>query len=224
MWAPPPYPRIPYLAPAGSTEDSPLPNRDAEPFFSEEVVVEEKLDGSNVMLWKLDSGAVQIAGRAGVGAQDRAGQIGPLRAWAANRGHALSALLEGNYVLYAEWLWLTHGVAYDALPEYLIGLDLWHPDTGFVDIDVRDASFADAGILGPPRLWAGILERPACLARLVSDSRWSSSSAEGVVIRRRGAADPRAAKYVAAEFRRPTDQEWRAGRPRNRTGSGAASG
>jgi len=42
------------------------------------VLVEEKVDGANVVLW-MEDGRVEAALRSGPGAMDRAGQLGPLR-------------------------------------------------------------------------------------------------------------------------------------------------
>ena len=48
------------------------------------VLVEEKLDGANVVVW-LEDERIECALRSGVGAQDRGKQLGPLRAWLAER-------------------------------------------------------------------------------------------------------------------------------------------
>lgn len=101
MSGPPPYPRTPHLwPPAGSTGRLVVPPEEVPMWLSEPVVVEEKLDGANVSLW-LDAATarVEVASRGGVGAQDRAGQLGRLRAWTAERHQTLTRLLDDGWVL-----------------------------------------------------------------------------------------------------------------------------
>lgn len=52
---------------------------------------------------------------------DRAGELGPLRAWAAAHNEPLrSALSAGYWAIYAKWLFLAHSVACDRLPSFLV--------------------------------------------------------------------------------------------------------
>jgi hypothetical protein len=81
MTAPPPYPRVAHLVPGrGSSDDINLNAGEVAALLASEVVVEEKLDGANVVLWLEDEGRIQCALRSGPGSMDRAGQLGPLRA------------------------------------------------------------------------------------------------------------------------------------------------
>jgi hypothetical protein len=67
--------------------------------------VEEKLDGANVVLWLEDNGRIECALRSGPGSMDRAGQLGPLRAWEAAHDEPLRYALSAGYrALHAEWL------------------------------------------------------------------------------------------------------------------------
>lgn len=155
MTAPPPYPRIPYLWPSGNDRDDlVLDAASRSRWLTDPVVVEEKLDGANVSLW-LESGSVHVSSRGGAGAMDRAGQLGRLRAWAAEHDGALRPLLDTGLVVYGEWLWLTHGVRYDALPELLVVLDMWDPRAGFASTPERDTHAREAGLLVPPLLFGG---------------------------------------------------------------------
>jgi hypothetical protein len=215
MIGPPPYPRTPHLwPPAGSTGRLVVPREDVPEWLSEPVVVEEKLDGANVSLW-LDpaTGRVEVASRGGAGAQDRAGQLGRLRAWVADRQEALTGLLADGWVLYGEWLWLEHGIRYDRLPDWLIALDLWHADRGFAPLDKRDIRCREAGLARPPRLFQGAVRDEGRLRQLLAGSALSSDRpAEGLVLRR---ADGRRCKLVAAGHVRRSDAEWAQARRHN---------
>lgn len=210
---PKPYPRVPHLPPGvgASRDDKVLSPQQAEPFFRELVVVEEKLDGASVALW-LDSTRVVRAGtRGGSAAVDRAGQLGPLRAWAAERADQLATLLDGGTVLYGEWLWLAHGVRYQRLPDWLIGLDLWRPGSGFLPIEERDGLLAVAGVTRPPQMSREILGSELRIRELLASSAFGEAPAEGLIVRRLEQASPdlRLAKVLSPAFTRRSDAAWR---------------
>ena len=92
---PPPYPRIPHLIGGrGSRDDLVLTDREVDSLLHDQVVVEEKLDGANVTVFSDGTGLPQIALRGGTDSADRAGQRGPLRAWAAANLSVLEDVLE----------------------------------------------------------------------------------------------------------------------------------
>ncbi len=183
--APPRYPRLAYLwsPDAGAADDRVVAPAARSVWLQRRVVVEEKLDGANVVIWWEDA-RLQVASRGGPGAMDRAGQLGPLRARVNEQYVELRTLLDGGWALYAEWLWLTHTVHYDRLPDHLVALDLWHPDLGFADLSNRDERVQKSGLVGPPRLFAGILGTASALVALMGRSRFGSAPMEGVVLRR----------------------------------------
>jgi hypothetical protein len=183
----------------------------ARPFFEEEVVMEEKLDGANVTLWLDANRIVQAATRGGTGALDRAGQLGPLRAWIGARADNLRDLLEGNWVLYGEWLWLSHGTAYRRLPDWLIGLDLWHSEIGFATLTRRNRRLSGAGIARPPEVARGILRAASDLDVLMDRSAFGDEQPEGMMVRRFHApeSEQRIAKAIGSGYARRTDEEWR---------------
>lgn len=191
-----------------------LPSNAIRSLLLRQVVVEEKLDGANVVLW-LQDGRLQAATRGGPGAIDRAGQLGPLRAWAAQHGEELREVLHGAGVLYCEWLLLTHTLVYDRLPSFLILLDLLI-DGAFADVDERDRRCAAVGLSTPPRLAQGVLGTVAAAEAMLAESAFGSSPAEGLIVRTVDGSAPRIAKLLRRGFERKDEETWRAGRPRNR--------
>jgi RNA ligase len=214
MTTPPAYPRIPHLVPGrGTSDDRALADVESELLLSKPVMVEEKLDGANVAVW-LEDGRVECALRSGPGGQDRAGQLGPLRAWLGQRTDEFRDLLAGR-ALYAEWLYLAHAIRYDRLPAYLVGFDLWSPDTGFVTPEERDERAAAAGLAVPPELYRGVLDGLDAAESLLGDSRVGAELMEGIVIRTLDGSAPRVAKLLRAGFAPASDTTWEKGRPRN---------
>ena len=226
MNAPPIYPRVAHLFPGrGSSDDVTLDSGELAALLASEVVVEEKLDGANVVLWLGDDGRVECALRSGPGSMDRAGQLGPLRAWAAAHDVVVRSVLSTCYAaLYAEWLFLAHSVAYDRLPSFITVIDLWRGDNGFAPVDERDALCAEAGLVTPPELWRGVPHDLVVVERQFGRSTWGPGPAEGLIVRPVDAsADvPRVAKLLAPGFDRLGDDEWRRGRPRNQLAEAAS--
>lgn len=202
---PPPYPRIPYLwsAVSASSDDRVLLPGERREWLTQDVVVEEKLDGANVSVW-WDGDVPRTASRGGSGAMDRAGQLGPLRARVFSDIERFRELLDGGRVLYAEWLWLAHSVHYDRLPDPLVALDVWYPGHGFASTGERDRYCAGAGIPVPPLLFRGVLETESALRSLLGPSAFGAAQMEGAVLRR---ADGRRCKVVADGFTRAQDHE-----------------
>jgi hypothetical protein len=214
--APPPYPRTPYLWPpeSGAADDRVLPPAERAAWLQQPVTVEEKLDGANVSVW-WEMGRPEVATRGGAGAMDRAGQLGPLRARVNASYEKLRSLLDGGWVLYAEWLWQTHTVHYDRLPDHLVALDLWHAERGFATAEDREERILANELALPPRLFGGVLGAAAVLTELMGRSRFGSEPMEGVVLRDE---DGRRCKVLRPGFVRAGDD--RIGLTRNELARG----
>jgi hypothetical protein len=223
MDAPPPYPRIAHLvAGRGTGDDVDTDRASIDALLAGDVLVEEKLDGANVVVWP-NGHQLDCALRSGPGAADRAGQLGPMRGWVAEHSDALRALLGDGAALYAEWLLLTHSVTYDRLPAYLVALDLWSPGEGFAAVDDRNVRCVAAGIATPPALWRGRARSLAAIEALLGPSAYGNELAEGLVVRAVDGRPPRLAKLLRGGFEHIGDDEWRRERPRNRLAAGATS-
>ncbi|MCK9249344.1 MAG: RNA ligase family protein [Solirubrobacteraceae bacterium] len=213
MADPPPYPRIPHIVVGRNTTPDDLVVADAagRDLVRRDVQVEEKLDGSNVVIW-VDDGVPRVATRGGADTMDRSGQRGRVRAWAMEHAGDLVEALGDRLALYAEWLLLRHGVPYDRLPSPLVVLDLYDRDAGrFLDTAERDRIAQRVGVPVPPTVYVGTLGAPERLLELLGPSRYADARAEGLVVRT-GAPDddgaPRIAKLVDDRWQRPTDEQF----------------
>ena len=221
--APPPYPRVAHLVGGrGTRDDLVLGASERDALLAGPVILEEKLDGANVALWA-DDHQVKVALRSGEGASDRAGQLGPLRAWVGERTDPLRSLLTDGTAAYAEWLLLTHTVAYDRLPAYLVVLDLWHPVTGFVAGTERDRRCRAAGLAHAPEVWKGTPRTVEEVERHLGTSDFGHEEMEGLVVRSADGRSPRLAKLLRPGFGRIDDDAWAGGRPRNQLADREAS-
>jgi len=225
--APAPYPRIPHLvAGRGTDDDRVLETSEVEALLASPVVVEEKLDGANVMLW-LSGHQVEVSLRSGPGATDRASQLGPLRAWVAQHDELRSLLACGRggaRAAYGEWLYLTHSVPYDRLPAHLVVLDLLGHDGSFLALDERNDRCGRAGLAVPPELSREDGATVEGVEARLGTSTFGPSPMEGVVVRALdGGSRVRVAKLLAPGFERITDAAWDRGRPRNQLADREAS-
>jgi len=214
----PPFPRIPLVegAPGASSDDLVLTPAERGGWFGVPVVIEEKLDGANVAIWRAPAGRLLCAGRGGISAMDRAGQFGRLRAWVAEHTAPLEALLGDSEVLYGEWLFLHHSVGYDRLPDWLVVLDLWSERSGFLGVAQRDERVRAAGLAVVPVVRVGPVPSPSVLSQLSAQSRFGSGAMEGLVLRREaGGRLVDRVKWLRPGFRRLDDDAWACGRPTN---------
>lgn len=208
MTAPPKYPRVPHLSrDSGATaDDLVLSDAQREQLLAQSVVVEEKLDGANVVLW-IEHGAPRVATRGGPDATDRGGLRGRLRGWAAEHGDALRDALDEDLALYGEWLLVPHTVTYADLPGPLVVLDVLDQTSGeWLDVAGRDEIAAEARLPVPPRLFTGHLVGPDQALDLIGESAFGGALSEGVVIRSAHPGQgPRIAKLVRSGWRLVTD-------------------
>ncbi|MGI8433464.1 MAG: RNA ligase family protein [Nocardioidaceae bacterium] len=193
MSPPPPYPRMSYL------EAHPAP------FLRTPLRVEEKLDGANVALWS-GKGRTEVMSRGGPESMDRGRQLGRLRAWAAEHRDAMVALCGDGTVVYAEWLWRRHTVEYDALPDWLVVLDLWRAGQGFVTAETRDERAGQVGLLTPPIVRSdAVLTAVNDALGLLGPARWGRRLAEGIVLR---TPTGLRCKVVRPDFVQRSDELW----------------
>ncbi|HWK25279.1 MAG TPA: RNA ligase family protein [Solirubrobacter sp.] len=204
------YPRIPHLSasPAVAGDDVVLESGAPGALVGREVVVEEKLDGMNVMVWVQD-GAPRVGTRGGADTMDRSGERGRVAAWAATHRDELAAGLGDERVLFAEWLLRRHAVPYDRLPAELVGIDVYdRAADAFLAVDERDALLAAMGVARPPLRFRGRLTSLAQLDALFGESAFSDRRAEGLIVRTVDGRPPRVVKHVDPVWGRVGEAPW----------------
>lgn len=210
MTPPPKYPRVPRFdgSPSVPSDDLVLSATDRAALIKADVVVEEKLDGMNVMLW-FEAGVPRVGTRGGEKTSDRSGERGRLRAWASMQSDQLAVQLHDRFAVYGEWLRRRHAVPYDRLPAQLVGFDILDRGTGeFVAIERRDMLLARLGIANPPARFRGVLGSAARLDELLGPSAFANAPAEGLVIRTVDGRSPRVAKYFDPVWQRIGSAPW----------------
>ena len=122
------FPHIPHLAWLGDgtpRDDKVLSPTDAQALLSNEVVVEEKLDGANLGFSVGSDGALQTQNRGAYLQAPYHGQFARLGSWLALHEAALSGALDEQLIAFGEWCAARHSLDYDQLPDWWLLFDIY---------------------------------------------------------------------------------------------------
>lgn len=208
------YPRTPHLfGSTGTADDKHLGERASAAFVADpSLVVEEKLDGTNVGLHFAPDGRLVLQCRGHLITTAMHPQYDLFKQWAAVKRDVLAERLGGRYILFGEWLYARHSVHYRQLPHYFFEFDIYDKDDAvYLSLDRRVRMIEGSGIHTVPVVHTGAL-RVEELAALIGPSRFDSrfdnpvtgrpdDLVEGLYLRteRAGAVSGRA-KVVRPEF------------------------
>ena len=147
------------------------------------LVIEEKLDGSNSGISFDRDGSLVLQSRGHVltgGPRER--QFNLLKRWANHHVAALRDILAGRYVMYGEWLYARHTIAYNQLPHYFLEFDMLDKDSGeFLSTERRALLLAGGPVLSVPVLGTGSVGR---IDSYIGRSRFSSTETmEGLYLK-----------------------------------------
>ena len=207
------FPHTPHLAWLGEgqpRDDKVLAPHDAGELLSQEVVVEEKVDGANLGFSVDEHGALRAQNRGTYHSLEGGhGQWKPLRRWVQARTHALAEALFPDLILFGEWCYAVHSIRYTRLPDWFLAFDVYDRASGeFWSIDRRDALASGLGLAVVPRLGAGRFDLPQ-LEALPCGSRLADGPAEGLYVRHdAGERLAARAKLVRREFVQAIDEHW----------------
>ncbi|BDC51427.1 DNA ligase III [Bryobacterales bacterium F-183] len=194
------YPRTPHIT--GSRlqpgdEDLASVARDA--LAGLPLVIEEKLDGSNSGVSFDGEGRLVLQSRGHVltgGARER--QFDLFKRWASHHSGWLWERLGARYVMYGEWLYARHTIAYDRLPHYFLEFDILDREAGvFLSTERRRRLLSGGPVVSVPVLGTALpLEQYIGLSTASSketmEGLYIKHEAEGQVLGRY--------KYVRAGF------------------------
>ena len=208
------YPRTPHLfGSRGTDDDKHLGDAESDRFLADgSLIVEEKLDGTNVGVHFSPGGAMSLQCRGHLIAEGMHPQYDLLKQWAAVKRPALEAMLEDRFILFGEWVYAKHSVLYRRLPHYFFEFDIYDKRAGaFLDLERRLALLEGTGLQTVPVVHRGPLDRDG-LTALLGPSRFDAefenpltgrtdALMEGLYLRTeaRGVVTGRA-KFVRPEF------------------------
>lgn len=170
------YPRTPHLFGSSGTEDDRhLGKRETEKFLADpSLIVEEKIDGTNVGIHFAETGELCLQCRGHLITEGMHPQYDLFKQWAAVKRETLEGLLEDRYILFGEWLYARHTVAYHKLPHYFFEFDIYDKQQRvFLDLATRLSLLEGTGIVTVPVVHQGAVKSEQ-LAKLIGPSAYES--------------------------------------------------
>jgi hypothetical protein len=170
------YPRTPHLfGSKGTDDDKYLDERESVAFLANEsLIVEEKIDGTNVGIHFSESGQLVLQCRGHLITDGMHPQYDLFKQWTAVKQCLLKDRLSDRYIMFGEWVYAKHSVHYRQLPHYFFEFDIYDKQReGFLGLERRMAILEGSGILTVPIVHRGPTTRER-LDGLIGPSRYDS--------------------------------------------------
>ncbi|HEX3151029.1 MAG TPA: RNA ligase family protein [Gemmataceae bacterium] len=208
------YPRTPHLfGSMGTADDKRLGERESCEFVADpSLIVEEKLDGTNVGIHFASSGQLVLQCRGHLITTGMHAQYDLFKQWAAVKRDILEERLQDRFILFGEWLYARHSIHYRGLPHYFFEFDIYDKVvSSFLSLEQRLELLEGTGIQTVPVVHMGALDRDELTALIgpsCFDSEFENPATnqtdqlmEGLYLRTEhdGAVSGRA-KFVRPEF------------------------
>lgn len=170
------YPRTPHLfGSKGTDDDKHLDEAESKAFLADEsLIVEEKIDGTNVGIHFLDTREMVLQCRGHLITEGMHPQYDLFKQWAAVKRYVLEERLENRFLLFGEWVYARHSIHYRKLSHYFFEFDIYDKDQeAFLDLEQRLALLEGMGVQTVPVVHTGIVSRED-LEDLIGPSQFDS--------------------------------------------------
>jgi hypothetical protein len=170
------YPRTPHLfGSKGTDDDKHLDEAASNRFIADKsLIVEEKLDGTNVGIHFTPEGKMVLQCRGHLVTQGMHPQYDLFKQWTAVKRSVIEERLQDRYILFGEWLYARHSVHYRGLSHYFYEFDIYDKQIqDFLSLERRLAMMEGTGLHTVPVIHTGALDREP-LVSLIGPSRFDS--------------------------------------------------
>lgn len=170
------YPRTPHLfGSKGTDDDKHLNERDSLAFLDDEsLIVEEKIDGTNVGIHFTNEGEMVLQCRGHQITEGMHPQYDLFKQWAVVKRPLLESILENKFILFGEWVYAQHSVHYRGLSHYFYEFDIYDKQAAiFTTLEKRLELLHDTQIETVPVIHRGALKREQ-LNQLIGPSAFDS--------------------------------------------------
>ena len=170
------YPRTPHLfGSKGTDDDKHLGEAESNRFIADDsLIVEEKIDGTNVGIHFSDDGNVVLQCRGHLITEGMHPQYDLFKQRATVKRYVLEKRLGTRFILFGEWVYARHSVFYRQLPHYFLEFDIYDKNIGsFLDLQQRLNLLDGTGIKTVPVVHVGALKKGE-LEGLIGPSRFDS--------------------------------------------------
>ncbi|KAJ6541759.1 ATP dependent DNA ligase [Mycena capillaripes] len=186
------FPRTPHLINLGAaTADDVFADAAALMGQGGHVVITEKVDGANMGFWLDADRELRVQNRSHYVTPATHEQFKKLGLWIDDHRHELMRVLgrdahfPSRYILYGEWLAVTHSIPYARLPDRFMAFDLYDRSTdSWADRGTLAALLVGTGIQMVPVLYEGLLPEEAELRSMVQlPSKFWDGRIEGIYVK-----------------------------------------
>ncbi|MGH7136332.1 MAG: RNA ligase family protein [Pirellulales bacterium] len=138
-----------------------LDEAESDKFIADKsLIVEEKIDGTNVGIHFTSAGEMVLQCRGHLITEGMHPQYDLFKQWAAVKRFVLQERLEDRFILFGEWVYARHSVHYRQLPHYFFEFDIYDKDEeAFLSLVRRLSVLEGMGIETVPVLYTGPLDR-----------------------------------------------------------------
>lgn len=205
-------PHIAWLAPGQPRDDKVLAPDEVAEFLSQELVIEEKLDGANMGISFSAEAVLHVQNRGQYLNRPYGGQFSRLEEWLASREDDLFDALGSHLMLFGEWCAAQHSLDYATLPDWFMAFDVYdRREQRFWSTRRRDELAQRLGIKLVPRVSKGQVKLPELIDWVKEKtSHYRDGHLEGVVMRYED--DDwllQRAKLVRPDFVQAIEEHWR---------------
>ncbi len=170
------YPRTPHLfGSKGTDDDKHLGKAESVRFLADpSLIVEEKIDGTNVGIHFTDEGQMALQCRGHLITEGMHPQYDLFKQWATVKRHVLEERLENRLILFGEWVYAKHSIHYRQLTHYFFEFDIYDKQQqAFLDLTQRLSLLEGLKIETVPVVHTGASRRGE-LEDLIGPSRFDS--------------------------------------------------
>ena len=207
------FPHTPHILWLGEGEprgDKLLSSSESEAMLSTQLTIEEKVDGANVGFSVGSDGRLWAQNRGAWIDRDAGGQFKHLWKWARPFEEDLVGLMEPGLILFGEWCYARHSLAYQQLPDWFIGFDIYDRHAKhFFSVKKRDEYMSLLRINPIKALATGCFSLHELQQLLEQPSAYGSGKLEGIYLRQdQGHWLKRRAKLVRSDFTQAIGEHW----------------
>ena len=162
--------------PKGTEDDKHLSARASSLFIADpSLIVEEKLDGTNVGIHFTSAGKMFLQCRGHEITSGMQAQYDLFKQWTYGIRAVMEVVLEDRFILFGEWLYARHSVHYRTLPHYFFEFDIYDKERRiFLDLQSRLGMLEGMGIQTVPVIHRGPTTASELLA-MIGPSRFDSA-------------------------------------------------
>ncbi len=171
------YPRTPHLfGSRGTDDDKHLGPTESLDFITDaSLIVEEKLDGTNVGIHFTSAGRLVLQCRGHEITTGMHAQYDLFKQWTMGKRPVLEGMLEDRFILFGEWLYARHSVYYHRLPHFFFEFDIYDKqEAKFLDLLSRLAMLENTGVHTVPVIHRGVATQQE-LEALIGPSAFDSA-------------------------------------------------